>query len=360
MSSDLACTYLDELDLKSIKRIAILRLSALGDVCMVVPVVRTLQKALPEVKITWIISRPAYDLVEGLDGVEFIVIDKPRSLGDYLNLRKRFKHEQFDVLLAMQAALRANLIYPFINAPIKIGFDAKRARDKQSWFTNAAIPFAKEHLMDSFLSFAKTLGITENVIEWRLPLGDVERDWARQQLASNTGPVVVVNPATSKTERNWQAECYVQVITQLQEKGIHVILTGGAHPVEVELIKAIEEGLINPVKNLAGQTSPKQLAALLEVADCVLAPDTGPVHMAVAVGTAVVGLYAVSPSWLSGPYLQTEFVIDRYNEAVCEILDKDPETVEWGTRVHDAGAMQLITVDDVLERLSAALEGHAS
>ena len=347
-------------NLQSIRRIAILRLSALGDVCMVVPVIRTLQKALPDAKITWIISRPAYDLVEGMDGVEFIVIDKPRGLGDYLALRKRFKHEQFDVLLAMQAALRANLIYPFIHAPLKIGFDEQRARDKQAWFTNATIPFAKEHLMDSFLSFAKSLGIKESVIEWRLPLGDGERDWARQQLVGGTGRVVIVNPAASKAERNWPAENYVHVITLLQEKGINVILTGGAHPVEVALINAIEEQLVTPVKNLVGQTSPKQLAALIEAADCVLAPDTGPVHMAVAVGTPVVGLYAVAPSWLSGPYLHNEFVIDRYNEAVCEFLDKDPETVEWGTRVHDERAMQLITVDDVLERLSAVLEGQVA
>jgi heptosyltransferase I len=346
-------------DLNSIRRIAVLRLSALGDVCMVVPVIRTLQQALPQARITWIISRPAYDLVEGMDGVEFIVIDKPHGIGDYLALRKRLKNEHFDVLLAMQAALRANLIYPFIHAPLKIGFDAKRARDKQAWFTNAAIPFSREHLLDSFLAFAKSLGIDEPVIDWRLPIGDSERDWARQQLVGGTGRVIVVNPAASKAERNWPAERYTRVITHLQEKGAHIILTGGTHQVESTLIKNIEAQLTTPVKNLAGQTSPKQLAALIEAADCVLAPDTGPVHMAVAVGTPVVGLYAVAPSWLSGPYLQREYVIDHYDEAVREILNRDPATVEWGTRVHDARAMQLITVDEVLERLSAVLEGSA-
>ena len=346
--------------LKDIRRIAVLRLSALGDVCMVVPVIRTLQQALPQAQITWIISRPAFDLVEGLDGVEFIVIDKPRGIVDYLALRKRLRQERFDVLLAMQAALRANLIYPFIHAPLKIGFDARRARDRQAWFTNAAIPFAREHLMDSFLAFAKTLGIEETVIDWRLPIGDAERDWARQQLVGGTGRVVIVNPAASKSERNWPAGRYASVITHLQEKGAQVILSGGTHPVEMALIKAIEEQLATPVKNLAGQTNPKQLAALIEMADCVLAPDTGPVHMAVAVGTPVVGLYAVAPSWLSGPYRQREYVIDHFDQAVREILNKDPETIEWGTRVHDARAMQLITIDEVLERLSAVLEGPGS
>ncbi|WP_197722109.1 glycosyltransferase family 9 protein [Sulfuriflexus mobilis] len=347
------------IELKNIRRIAVLRLSALGDICMVVPVIRTLQQALPQAQITWIISRPAYNLVEGLDGVEFIVIDKPRGPGDYLALRKRLQHERFDVLLAMQAALRANLIYPLIQAPLKIGFDARRARDRQDWFTNAAIPFANEHLLDSFLAFAKTLGIENTVIDWRLPIGDAERDWARQQLAGGTGRVVIVNPAASKAERNWPAERYAEVITQLQARGAQIILTGGANPEEAALIQAIERQLVIPIKNLAGQTHPKQLAALLEAADCLLAPDTGPVHMAVAVGTPVVGLYAVAPSWLSGPYRQREYVIDHYDQAVREILGKDPQTVKWGTRVHDARAMQLITVDEVLERLSAVLEGPA-
>ena len=83
--------------LESIHRIAILRLSALGDVCMVVPVIRTLQKALPQVHITWFISRPAYDLVEGLPGIEFVVIEKPKTPLDYLRLRKRLKNARYDV-----------------------------------------------------------------------------------------------------------------------------------------------------------------------------------------------------------------------------------------------------------------------
>ena len=94
-----------------IDTIALLRLSALGDVVMMVPMVRTLQKTFPKLEITWVISKPMHALLEGLDGVEFIVIDKPKSVFDYLKLRKQFKAYHFDVLLAAQANLRVNLIW---------------------------------------------------------------------------------------------------------------------------------------------------------------------------------------------------------------------------------------------------------
>jgi len=341
--------------LESIRRVAILRLSALGDVCMIVPVVRTLQKAMPHAHITWFISRPAFDLVKGLEGVEFVVIDKPRNPFDYLKLRKQLKNAHFDVLLAMQAAMRTNLIYPFINAPIKIGFDNTRARDGQRWFTNVQIPFAKQHLMDSFLSFAETLGVKEKVIEWNLPITNEDREWAKQKSPDGDGPLLVINPAASKAERNWPAQRYAEIIKLMQQRNIRILITGGPHPVEQALIAEIKQQLDFPVSDRSSQTSPTQLAALLELADCVLAPDTGPVHMAVAVGTPVVGLYAVAPAWLSGPYLQREIAIDKYDEAVVDILKEDPATVPWGTRVHSMDAMSLIGVAEVEEALLQVL-----
>lgn len=102
-----------------IKSICIVRLSALGDVLMAVPLIRTLQANLPQAKLTWIISRPAFDLVEGMDGVEFILIDKPNSIVDYWRFKKQMKGRTFDVLLAPQASLRTNLLYPLIKAKRK-------------------------------------------------------------------------------------------------------------------------------------------------------------------------------------------------------------------------------------------------
>jgi heptosyltransferase I len=121
--------------------IAIVRFSALGDVVMVAAAIRALQLSLPDATITWITSPLAYSLLQGMAGINFEVIDKPRSLADYRAFYRTFTHRRFDVVLAMQANLRINLLYPALKAPIKIGFDRIRAREGQWLFCNKRISF---------------------------------------------------------------------------------------------------------------------------------------------------------------------------------------------------------------------------
>src|SRR5487761_1955940 len=137
--------------------IAIVRFSALGDIVMVAAAVRALQQISPTATVTWITSPLAFSLLKDMDGIDFVVIDKPRSFSDYRAFYRAFKHRHFDVVLAMQANLRINLLYPALRAPVKIGFDRTRAREGQWLFCNQRIPFQDNHLEDSFLSFVETL-----------------------------------------------------------------------------------------------------------------------------------------------------------------------------------------------------------
>ena len=150
------------------KSIAFFRLSALGDVVLAIPLIKAIQKQWPDCKITWITSSAVYPLLEGLDCVEFLVIKKPQKIKDYLSLRTLLKEYQFDILLAAQASFRTNLIYPFINAKRKIGFDNGRARDLHSWFVKEQIDPRDEHLAEGFMGFAKKLGIESNELSWAL------------------------------------------------------------------------------------------------------------------------------------------------------------------------------------------------
>ena len=146
---------------------------------MLVPLVRTLQSSMPQAKITWVISRPAYDLVEGMDGVEFIVIDKPSSLTDYWRFKQQMRGRHFDVLLATQASFRANVLYACIRATRKVGYDAIRAKDGHGWFIDESIEPGHDHTLDGFLRFADVLGIREKQIRWDLPIQ--EQDYAGWQ-----------------------------------------------------------------------------------------------------------------------------------------------------------------------------------
>lgn len=336
--------------------IVIVRLSALGDVTLLLPVIESLKRALPHVRITWITGVMAYSLLEGVAGVEFVVFDKAKGLAAYRELRQKLRGRRFDALLALQASWRANFIYPLIDAPLKIGFDRERARDGQWLFTNRRIGFAREHLLDSFFAFLAALGIGERVLQWRLPITEDERAWASLRVARANAPVLAVNPGASKEEREWPVARWIEVIQTAQQRwGAQVILTGGPGARERAVGAAIAAAVPHNLTNLIGQTTPKQFAALLERCDCLLAPDTGPVHIACAVGTPVVGLYAVAPPELSGPYLYPELVVNRFPDAVREILGVDPTAAKWTTRVHGNEAMRLIQVSDVLAKVATVL-----
>lgn len=340
-----------------IQSIAIVRLSALGDVTLLLPVIKTLKHALPRARITWITGAAVYPLLEGVPGIEFLVFDKRRGLPAYLDLRRQLAGRRFDALLAMQASWRANFIYPLVSAPLKIGFDRVRARDGQWLFTNRTIPFARQHLLDSFFAFIEALGINERVLSWDLPLTDADRAWAAEHTPRGRGPVLAVNPGASKPEREWPVERFIEVIRAARDRWqAQVVLTGGPAARERETGDKITAAISPDLRNLIGQTTPRQLAAVLARADCLLAPDTGPVHLANAVGTPVVGLYAVAPPELSGPYSYPGLTVNRYPEAVRTILGQDPRTVAWTTRVHRGEPMRLIAVEDVLDRLARVFE----
>jgi heptosyltransferase I len=326
---------------------------------MTVPLIRTLQQAYPNVQLTWIISRPAYDLVEGMDNVEFIVIDKPKHLADYWRFKKRMKGRAFDVLLAVQSSFRANMLYAFIHAKRRIGYDKRRAKDGHAWFIKETIQPGQDHTLDGFLRFAEALGITDYDIRWDLTITPEDYAWAQAHLPVTTRPVLIVNPAASKPERSWLVDRYITVLQHaIQRWQADIVLTGGPSMHDHILGSAIAEVL--PVTNLIGRTKPKQLLATIQLADAVLCPDTGPSHMAVAVGTPVIALHAVTSSEVSGPYLYKHLCIDRYPDAVVRILNTSLETNLWGTQAHGDAAMKLISTEEVIARIDDVLGRHCN
>lgn len=338
-----------------ITSICVVRLSALGDVLMMVPLIRTLQANYPQATITWIISKPAYFLVEGLDGVEFIVIDKPNSPSDYWRFYQTMRQRCFDVLLAAQASFRANLLYPLIRAKRKVGYDKLRAKDGHHLFIHDTITPGRDHTVDGFLKFADALNVAKKIIRWDLPIEQIHIEWAIEHLPIGSGPLLIVNPAASKPERSWPIERYIEIIQHAQSQwNARVVLTGGPGEYDRQLGNAIEKQV--KVTNLIGQTKPKQLLAVISQATLVLCPDTGPSHMASALGIPVIALHAVTSSEVSGPYTFRHLAVDCYPEAVKQILNKTAETNVWGTHAHGEHTMHLVTVKAVKEKLDQFIE----
>jgi heptosyltransferase I len=338
--------------------LCILRLSAIGDTCHTVPVVRAIQDAWPSTKLTWIIGKTEHSLLAGLEGVEFVVLDKSRGIGGYLAVRRALAGRQFAALLHMHASARANIVSTLVSAKLRIGFDKARARDQQWLFTNVRLPAQRErHVMDGLFEFAELIGVAHDKPRWDLPIGAEDKAAVAPYFA-NGRPTLVISPCTGqrfRNYRNWRVESYAEVADYAAARyGAQVLLTGGNTAIEASYGRDIAATARCRPTNLIGNTTLKQLVAILQRASVVLCPDSGPAHMATAVGTPVVGLYATSNRHRTGPYFSQHLVVDRYPEAVAREFGRPVDSLRWGQRVRDPAAMSLITVADVTAKLDAA------
>lgn len=337
--------------------ICILRLSALGDVCNAVAAVQAIQQSYPSSKLTWVIGKLEYQLVKALPNIEFIVFDKKQT-----HAFSKFKHtmqgRKFDVLLHMQVALRANWLARLIPANTKIGYDWKRAKEGHSLVTNKRIaPLTdntRQHVLDSFLAFAKAIGVSEEACyppRWTIPISTDDIAYA-QSIAPSNLRTLVICPAASKKERCWLSERYAEVADYADQQGWQVLLCGGPSDLDITLAQDIINKTQAPVRSLVGETTLAQLYALLSQASIVLAPDTGPLHMANSAGSLVIGLYAHSNPQRTGPYNNQEHVVSAYRHFLKLQYNKRPDDVSWGQRVKGEDLMAFITTDAVIAQFN--------
>lgn len=348
--------------------VCIIRLSAIGDVCHTLPVVRTLQAAWPKTSFSWVIGRTEASLLAGITDIELIVLEKSRGLASLSDLRSVLAGRRFDLLLHMHASMRANLASLAVRAGIRLGFDRARASDLQWLFTNRQIgDKTRQHVVDGLFGFAEALGVTGRRLEWNIPLSGADREFAARYVPAGR-PTLIVSPCSSEKRgryrnfRNWRAKRYAAVIDHAAaQHGMATLLTGGRSTLELEYGMQICDLAERAPENLIGATTLKQLLALLERATVLICPDSGPAHMATAVGTPVIGLYATTNPDRAAPYLSREWVVSKYPEAIAEYFGKPVEELSWGVRVRRPFAMKLIEVGDVTERLDALMEkrGHS-
>ena len=331
------------------RSLCLLRLSALGDVTHVVPLVRTLRQAWPETPITWIVGSGEFKLLEGLTGVELLVYDKRSGLGGMRALRQALRGRRFDALLQMQVALRANLLSAFIPADRRIGYDVARSKDLHGLFVNERIPDRPGiHVLDAIGSFCEPLGIVQTDVVWNMPVPASAHAWAHAQWPADGVPTLVVSPCSSHVVRNWRADRYAALADHAVSKGWRVVLCGGRSALERTTADAILAAMQGPTLDLVGKDTLKQLPALLARADLVLTPDAGPMHIANAMGTKVLGLHAASNPRRSGPYSDLRYCVDRYDEAARKYLGKPADTLAWGTKIEREGVMDLVSVEDAV------------
>lgn len=338
------------------RSVCILRLSAIGDVCHVLPVVRTLQRAWPDTRFTWVIGKVEARLLGHIPDIEFIVVDKKSLLGGLRTVRAAMRGRHFDVLMHMQLALRASLLSMAIPAKMKLGFDKRRARELQWLFTSRRIrPAQNQHVLDSMFGFAEKFDVYEKLLRWDIPIPDAARDYARRLIPDDV-KALVISPCSSHRARNWRAEYYAEIADYaVGTLGLKVILCGGRSAEEKRMGEAIVARMRESCENAIGKDTLVELLATLERATVLLSPDSGPAHMATAVGTPVIGLYAATNPMRSGPYLSRQWCIDKYDVAARRLLGKPAAELPWTTKIERPGVMDLITPDEVTRKLHSLL-----
>jgi heptosyltransferase I len=337
--------------------ICILRLSALGDVTHAVPVVRAIQQQWPQARITWICATLEYKLLSALDGIRFIVVDKNSSWLGYYRVWRQLRGERFDIMLQMQTSARANFTGAVVSAAIKLGWDKLRARDFHRLFMTHSIPQTRfEHQLQGHLSFARTMGLDVAEPVWNFPVNEDAVAFVDALIPAQQR-VLLISPCSSHVHRNWRAERYAAIADYAQQRhGMTVVLSGGPSALEAAVGSDIEAAARLPVLNMIGKDTLPQLVALLHRADVVVSPDSGPAHLANALGTPVIGLHACTWSKRSGPYNSLELCVDKFAEAARRYRNATPEQLRWGTRIEHPGVMDLVQVDEVIDRLDAALK----
>ena len=339
----------------TLKSICLLRTSALGDVTHVVPLERTLQSAWPTARLTWIVGRLEQRLVGDIGGVEFVVFDKGAGMAGYRAVRKALAGRRFDALLHMQVALRANLVSLAVHARRRIGYDHARSKDLHGLFVRERIPARTgQHVLDGLGSFVEPLGLRQETVRWDIPIPDEATEWVAAQWPDDGQATLVISPASSHELRNWRAERYAAVADHAARTlRMRVVLTGGPSPAERALGDAILAAMQSRPLDLIGKDTLKRALALYRRATLVLTPDSGPMHMANAVGARVLGLHAASNPARSGPYSDRRWCVDRYDDAARKYLHKPAADIPWGTKIEYPDVMDLVTIDDVIERLES-------
>jgi heptosyltransferase I len=342
-------------------RVGIVMMSAVGDAVHVLPVVNALKRHSPRTRITWILQPGPASLVRGHPAVdEILLFERGRGLSAFRDLARELRARRFDLVLALQVYFKAGVVTALTKAPVKLGFDRARARDLNWLFTTHRIPPhpTGQHVQDQYFEFLASLGVPHELVEWNLGPWADELVWARDFHARLERPAAAIVVATSKPQKDWLPERWAAVADALwSDFGLQPVLVGGRSERELHAEQVIlGRTSCRPVSALGSGL--RKLVGILDGSALVLAPDTGPLHMAVALDRPVVSLIGYTNPRRTGPYRRFhDLIVDAYGEpgedypismetrrdrmpriAVADVLEK----VElWARRYRSAAAPSL-------------------
>lgn len=288
-------------------RILIVRLSALGDAIHGLPVACALRHSMPNAKIGWVVEGRTAELLEGHPAIDHVVrtprgwLKSPRAV---LDLRQRLQKLRFDIAIDLQCLTKSAIAARLSGARRRMGMAGEDGREFSQWLHNDLVDVQGEHVVDRYLSMLRPLGIKAPAVQFDLPDLPAGAKAANRILAAEgltAGQFAILNPGAGWPSKMWPAERYGEVARRLAaEHGLpSVAVWGGA--AEKPLAEAIVAAGAAAAR-LAPPTTVPELAALCRRAALFVGSDTGPMHLAVAVGTPTVSMHGTSRAERCGAY----------------------------------------------------------
>lgn len=331
-----------------------MRLSALGDVTLVVPLIHELIKKDRSSEIVWITTLPTRELLGPIEGCRYLIVEKVQGIGSLWRNWKLLRKETFDQLIVAQASFSAHMVSCWIKAVRKIGFDPRRGRDLHAFFIDESITYKNEHFVDAYFQLGQLSGLPlPKKPDWSIAFTHLDREWGKSYRDAGS-KLVALHPHASKLERRWTQSGYAEIIRKLLDRGCTVLILGGSGEMEVSLNEDLASPSHNSLINLTGKLSLSQWASFLSEVDLLIAPDTGAVHIANALSTRVVGLYAVANPKLTGPYNAMDDCVNLYPTLAEKYSPKNAN--HFHHRFHNCNAMEQIEPEIVWEKISKILE----
>jgi lipopolysaccharide heptosyltransferase I len=292
------------------RRIALIKPSALGDIIHSLPVLTALRQRYPQAHIAWVVNRGYEPLLRGHPDLDATLpFDRGASRSgllqgvlNYIQFFHRFWRERFDLVVDLQGLLRSGLMTASSGAARRVGLSS--AREGASWFYTDVVrvaDFKAIHAVDRYWLLAQAFGAGDGPKRFRLNIPDVERQWAAAFLRDCPRPWLALGVGSRWITKRWLPEHFAALTRQAQEQHGGTALFVGSSD-ETALAHAAAALLPGPVRILTGRTTLPQLTALLARADVMIANDTGPLHLAAALGRPVVAPYTCTQVLLNGPY----------------------------------------------------------
>lgn len=334
------------------KRILVFTTNWLGDALFLSPLITNLKNNLPQSYLAVLGVARVKEVFNNNPYIdEFIVYDgEDRGLGllSHLSFILELRKKGFDTAFIIKPSLSRTLLLKFAGISNIVGFD----NPKNGWLLTVKVPVPSKilHKIDYFLALLDHLGfkINQHKYEFFISQEDkacIERLLSKQKLARNI-PLVVINPGANWYPKRWPPENFSELIKRIKQRlPINIVITGANKDKDLANRIIIDSG--QEVLDLTGQISLGQLGALMQEADIVISADSGPMHIASAVGSKLIALFGPTSARITGPYPLGEHIIIQ-KDVGCKIPCYD-------ATCKDYRCMEAIAVDEVVEKVTGLL-----